>query len=99
MDEASAAKLEELHLGAVSEGEEWLRRALDEMRKEELRALATAGGAQTHSNRSWLPVAELRRSLMKVLATSTEVGCKKKTASWYRCFFGYLCGIYHTKMK
>ena len=24
MDEASAAKLEELHLGAVSEGEEWL---------------------------------------------------------------------------
>ena len=78
MDEASAAKLEELHLGAVSEGEEWLRRALDEMRKEELRALATAGGVQTHSNRSWLPVAELRRSLMKLLATSTEVGCKKE---------------------
>ena len=47
-------------------------------RKEELRVLATAGGVQTHSNRSWLPVAELRRSLMKVLATSTEVGCNKK---------------------
>ena len=78
MDEASAAKLEELRLRAVSQGKEWLSRALDEMRKEELRVLATAGGVQTHSNRSWLPVAELRRSLMKVLATSTEVGCNKK---------------------
>ena len=81
MDEASAAKLEELHLGAVSEGEEWLRRSLEEMRKEELRVLATAGGVETHSNRNWLPVAELRRSLMKVLVTSTEVGCNKKNAS------------------
>ena len=78
MDEASAAKLEELRLGAVSQGKEWLSRALYEMRKEELRALATAGGAQTHSNRNWLPVAELRSSLMKVLEPSTEVGCKKK---------------------
>ena len=78
MDEASAAKLEELHLGAVSEGEEWLRRSLEEMRKEELRVLATAGGVETHSNRNWLPVAELRRSLMKVLVTSTEVGRNKK---------------------
>ena len=87
MDEASAAKLEELRLGAVSQGKEWLSRALDEMRKEELRVLATAGGVQTHSNRNWLPVAELRSSLMKVLEPSTEVGFKKKkTASWYRCF-------------
>ena len=52
MDEASAAKLEELRLGAVSQGKEWLSRALYEMRKEELRALATAGGVQTHSNRN-----------------------------------------------
>ena len=78
VDEASAAKLEELRLGAVSQGKEWLSRALYEMRKEELRALATAGGVQTHSNRNWLPVAELRSSLMKVLEPSTEVGCKKK---------------------
>ena len=99
MDEASAAKLEELHLGAVSEGEEWLRRSLSEIPKEELRVLAAAGGVETHSNRNWLPVAELRRSLMKVLATSTEVGCNKKTTSWYRCFLGFLCEIFPTKLK
>ena len=54
MDEASAAKLEELRLGAVSQGKEWLSRALYEMRKEELRALATAGGVQIHSIRQSL---------------------------------------------
>ena len=98
MDEASAAKLEELHLGAVSEGEEWLRRALLEMTAGELRVLAAAGGVETHSNRNWLPVAELRRSLVKVLAPPTEVGCEQKwnnilsnAASWYRAFLGYLC--------
>ena len=78
MDEASAAKLEELRLGAVSQGKEWLSRALYEMRKEEIRVLATAGGVQTHSNRNWLPVAELRSSLMKVLEPSTEVGFNQK---------------------
>ena len=31
MDDASAAKLEELRLGAVSQGKEWLSRALYEM--------------------------------------------------------------------
>ena len=67
--------------------------------KEELRVLAAAGGVETHSNRNWLPVAELRRSLKKVLATSTEVGCNKKTASWYRCFSGFLCEIFPTKLK
>ena len=42
VEEASAAKLEELRLGAVSQGKEWLSRSLSEMRKEELRVLATA---------------------------------------------------------
>ena len=78
MHDASAAKLEELRLGAVSQGKEWLSRALYEMRKEELRVLATAGGVQTHSNRTWLPVAELRSSLMKVLEPATEVGFNQK---------------------
>ena len=41
-------------------------------------SLATAGGVQTHSNRNWLPVAELRSSLMKVLEPSTEVGFNQK---------------------
>ena len=78
MDEASAAKLEELHLGAVSEGAEWLHRALYEIGRDKLRVLAAAGGVETRSDKAWLPVAELRRSLMKVLATSTEVGCNQK---------------------
>ena len=81
MDEASAAKLEELRLAAVSQGKEWLSRALYEIGRDELRVLATAGGVETHSNRNWLPVAELRSSLMKVLEPSTEVGFKQK-----RCF-------------
>ena len=86
MHDASAAKLAELRLGAVSQGKEWLSRALYEMRKEELRVLATAGGVQTHSNRTWLPVAELRSSLMKVLEPSTEVGFNQKMCRDMSCF-------------
>ena len=86
VEEASAAKLEELRLGAVSQGKEWLSRALYEMRKEEIRVLATAGGVQTHSNRNWLPVAELRNSLMKVLEPSTEVGFNQKMCCDMSCF-------------
>ena len=78
MDEASAAKLEELRLGAVSQGKEWLSRSLSEMSARQLRVLAAAGGAKTKSDGNWLPVAELRNSLMKVLEPSTEVGCTKK---------------------
>ena len=51
MDEASAAKLEELRLGAVSQGREWLSRSLSEMTARQLRVLAAAGGAKTHSRR------------------------------------------------
>ena len=78
MDEASAAKLEELRLGAVSQGKEWLHGSLLEMSARQLRVLAAAGGVETHSNRNWLPVAELRSSLMKVLEPSTEVGFNQK---------------------
>ena len=78
MDEASVAKLEELHLGAVSEGEEWLRRSLLEMSAREVRVLSAACGVESHSSRNWLPAAELRSSLVKVLAPPTEVGCEQK---------------------
>ena len=91
MDDAPAAKLEELRLGAVSQGKEWLSRSLSEIPKNELRVLAAAGGVETHSNRNWLPVAELRRALMKVLATSTEVGCNKKRH--LEVFIGAVCEI------
>ena len=78
MDEASAAKLEELRLGAVSQGKEWLSRSLSEIARDELRVLAAAGGVETRSDKAWLPVAELRSSLMKVLEPSTEVGFNQK---------------------
>ena len=67
-------------------GKEWLSRALDEMRKEELRVLATAGGVETRSGKAWLPVAELRSSLMKVLEPSTEVGLNQKMCCDMICF-------------
>ena len=92
MDEASAAKLEELRLGAVSQGKEWLHRALNEIPKEELRVLAAAGGVQTHSNRNWLPVSELCNSLMKVLEPSTEVGFNQKCVlTWVVFVTGFAC--------
>ena len=86
VEEASAAKLEELRLGAVSQGKDWLRRSLSEMSARPLRVLAAAGGGQTHSNRNWLPVAELRNSLMKVLEPSTEVGFNQKMCCDMSCF-------------
>ena len=78
MDAASAAKLEELRLGAVSQGKEWLSRSLSEIARDELRVLAAAGGVETRSDKAWLPVAELRSSLMKVLEPATEVGFNQK---------------------
>jgi len=69
--------LEELRVGAVSHGVEWLRRALSEISKDEIRALAAAGGVETQPDNKWLTVAQLRDALMKVLAPSTEVGCVK----------------------
>ena len=47
MDDASAAKLEELRLGAVSQGKKWLSRSLSEIARDELRVLAAAGGVET----------------------------------------------------
>ena len=68
-----AAKLEELRVGAVSHGVEWLRSALSEISRDELRPLAAAG----QPNHKWRTVAELRDALVKVLAPSREVGCVK----------------------
>ena len=54
MDEASAAKLEELRLGAVSQGKEWLHGSLLEMSARQLRGLAAAGGVETRSDKAQL---------------------------------------------
>ena len=51
-----AAKVEELRVGAVSQGVEWLRRALSEISRDELRAVAAADGVETRSNKKWLTV-------------------------------------------
>ena len=99
MDEASAAKLEELRLGAVSQGKEWLSRALYEMRKEELRVLATAGGVKTRFQRELAACSRAAQLVDESLGTLHGGWVQKKTASWYRCFVDCLCGIIHTKMK
>ena len=91
VEDASAAKLEELRLGAVSQGKEWLSRSLEEMRKEELRVLATAAGVETRSGNAWLPVAELRDALMKVLEPSTEVRFNQKMCCDMSCFCDLIC--------
>ena len=70
--------MEEFRVGAVSQGVEWLRSALSEISRDELRALAAAGGVETRPNNKWLTVPELRSALMEVLAPPTEVGCVKK---------------------
>ena len=91
VEEASAAKLEELRLGAVSQGKEWLSRALYGIGRDELRVLATAAGVETRSGNAWLPVAELRNSLMKVLEPSTEVGFNQKMCCDMSCFCDRIC--------
>ena len=75
---ALAAKLEELHVEAVSQGAEWLRRALSEISRDELRALAAAGGVETRPNNKWLTVGQLRSALMEVLAPQRRLGASKK---------------------
>ena len=85
VEEASAAELEELCLGAVSEGKEWLSRALSEMSARQLRVLAVRV-VWRHDGKAWLPVADLRTSLMKVLEPSTEVGFNQKMCCDMSCF-------------
>ena len=75
MDDRWAANVEELREGAVSQGVEWLHGALSDMSKDEIRALAAAGGVQGRSGKNWRPLAELRHGLEKVLVPAREVGC------------------------
>ena len=74
---AWAAKLEELRVGAVSHGVEWLHGALSKLASGELRALTAAGGVEARPDNKWPTVAQVRDALMKVLAPSREVGCVK----------------------
>ena len=70
---ASAAKLEDLRVQAASQGVEWLRLALSQIRKEELRALATAADVKRKgADGNWLPVAQLRSELLNALMPATQ---------------------------
>ena len=67
------AKLEDLRVQAVSQGVEWLRIALSQIRKEELRALATAANVVTHGpGRKWLTTAQLCSELVNGLMPATQ---------------------------
>ena len=99
MDDRWAAKLEELRVGAVSHGVEWLRSALSELFRDELRPLAAAGGVETRPDNKWLTVAELRSALMKVLLPPSEArGCKMLQDNARLCVISKIKrnGIRHT---
>ena len=82
-----AAELEELRVQAVSQGVEWLRRALPTFSAIELRDLATAANVTTHgADRNWLPMVQLRSALMNFLMPATE-------ARVYTLLFDLLCLI------
>ena len=72
-ESASAAKLEDLRVQAASQGVEWLRITLSQIRREELRALATAAQVKRyHADGNWLPVAQLRSELLNALMSATQ---------------------------
>ena len=65
--------MEDLRVQAASQGVEWLRLALSQIRKEELRALATAGDVKRKgADGNWLPVAQLRSELLNALMVATQ---------------------------
>ena len=65
--------MEDLRVQAASQGVEWLRIALSQIRKEELRALATAGDVKRKgADGNWLPVAQLRSELVNALMPATQ---------------------------
>ena len=72
-ESASAAKLGDLRVQAASQGVEWLRLAVSQIRKEELRALATAANVVTHGpDRKWLTMAQLCSELVNALMPATQ---------------------------
>ena len=72
-ESASAAKLEDLRVQAASQGVEWLRLALSQIRRKEIRALAAAAGVKRyHADGNWLPVVQLRSELLNALMPATQ---------------------------
>ena len=65
--------MEDLRVQAASQGVEWLRIALSQIRKEELRALATAANVVTRGpDKKWLAMAQLCSELVNALMPATQ---------------------------
>ena len=65
--------MEDLRVQAASQGVEWLRLALSQIRRKEIRALAAAAGVKRyHADGNWLPVAQLRSELLNALMPATQ---------------------------
>ena len=65
--------MEDLRVQAASQGVEWLRIALSEIRKKELRALATAANVVTRGpDKKWLTMEQLCSELVNALMPATQ---------------------------
>ena len=64
------ARLAKLRSEARSAEREWLRSALQDIKRDDLRELAQAAGVQTRyeDNHSWMSVGDLRAALLEHLA-------------------------------
>ena len=65
--------MEDLRVQAASQGVEWLRIALSQIRHKELRALATAANVVTRGpDKKWLAMAQLCSELVNALMPATQ---------------------------
>ena len=65
--------MEDLRVQAASQGVEWLRIALSQIRQKEIRFLATAAGVERKgADGNWLSVPQLRSELLNALMSATQ---------------------------
>ena len=65
--------MEDLRVQAASQGVEWLRLALSQIRRKEIRSLAAAAGVKRyHADGNWLSVVQLRSELLNALMPATQ---------------------------
>ena len=65
--------MEDLRVQAASQGVEWLRLALSQIRQKEIRSLAAAAGVKRyHADGNWLSVVQLRSELLNALMPATQ---------------------------
>ena len=65
--------MEDLRVQAASQGGEWLRLALSQIRQKEIRSLAAAAGVKRKgADGNWLSVVQLRSELLNALMVATQ---------------------------